>query len=113
MTERHVGVGHGRLVADAVARGSRVRARALGPDAERTSGVRVREAAAAAPDRVNVERRHPDGKSGHFSLRRRLGHTAENKTHVGAGTTHVEGDRVRMTARRRDRRPGPHSACRA
>ena len=107
---RQVGIGHGRGRAAApVARGSGNRARALRSDDERAAGVDAGDGAAARADRVDVERGEPDRVAGHDARRRRLGHPAAHEADVGAGATHVEGDRVGEPARGRDLGGGAHS----
>ena len=111
--EHEVGVGDGGgLAAPPVAGGARLRAGRGGTDHQRAAGVDPGDRSTAGPDRVDVERRHPDRVAADHPPRRRLGTAAEHQAHVGRRAAHVEGDRVGMAVGGRRVGGGPHAARR-
>ena len=90
-----------------VAGGSRLRARALRADPERTAGVEPGDAPAACAHFREVDDRHPDGMAGAVEpapdialaadlvFGGRLDPAVLDQARLGGGAAHVEGDEVR------------------
>ena len=92
--EHEVGVGDGRpRAAAAVARGSRVGAGALRPDAQ-AARLGVGQRAAARPDRVDVDDRHHQREPLQLGLRGDVRGAVDDERDVEARPAHVDADQV-------------------
>ena len=88
-------VGNGRQrSAPAVAGRPRIGARGLGSDPQHAPVVDPDDGTAPRPDRRNVDNRGTHRQPVDFRLGRKVRLAAAHQAHVGAGTSHVEGDDV-------------------
>ncbi len=86
-----VGVGHGTQIAAAVACGTGIGARAVGPDLERAAGVDPRDRTTTGTDGVNVDH----GRAHRVSVGMTQGADSRavvEHRHVGRSPAHVKGD---------------------
>ena len=99
VAEDEVGVGHRRLgAATAVARRSRVGARAARPDPQRAARVAPADGASARSDGVDVDHRQRQRPPADLA-RRRLAHAAAlDDAHVARRAAHVEAQQVGLAA---------------
>jgi hypothetical protein len=98
----------------AVARGSGIGARALGPHLQHAAGIDARDRAAARADRVHVERRTQHGHAGDLAgaaSRQAIaaGVPSAEERAIGRGAADIERERAREAARARGRERGAQS----
>ena len=112
--EHQVGVGHRRpLTSAAVARRSRIGARALRPHTQRTARVTPDQRPPARADRLQVDRGQPERKPGDLALGRPAGLAADDQAHVRGRPAHVERDRILDPGQPRDPRRADHARSRS
>ena len=112
-SQYHVGVGDGRLRStQGVAGGAGNGAGAAGADPEGVRAVRVRDAAAAGTDGIDVDLAPLDriADEGRFVDARRT--AVLDEAHVGAGAAHVAGHEIRDLRRLRYPQSAAHTADR-
>ena len=116
--EQQIGVGHrGFAAAEAIARGPRRGAGALGTDTQRLAVAQPCDAAAAGADLENVHHRDLDRQGAFVSADQRAARgerlALEDDAGLGAGAAHVEGDHVVEADRATHRARADHARSRA